>query len=168
MRAGNRLGEAEIEDLDRPVRPHLDVGRFQVSMDDADAMCRVERVGDLAGNCQRLVDRHRPVSEPIGEGRPFDQFKDQRLDTAAVLESVDAGNIGMAQRCQGPGFALETGDPLGVARNQVGDDLQRDLSPEPAVPGAVNLTHSACAKGRDDFVRAEPVANREGHAVGRL
>jgi hypothetical protein len=42
-----RLGEAEVEHLDRAVRPHLDVGGLQIAMDDAGVVCGFERIGDL-------------------------------------------------------------------------------------------------------------------------
>jgi len=51
-----RLGQAEIEDLHRAIRPHLHVGRFQVAMDDA-ALVRVfQPFGDLLGDVQGFVD----------------------------------------------------------------------------------------------------------------
>ena len=137
-------------------------------MNDAHVVGGLECIRDLPGNRQRLVDRHRTVDQPVGERRSLDQFQNQRLDTAAVFESVDAGDVRVAERCERAGFTLEAGDPLGVARHLVGQNLQRDVSPQPAVAGAVNLAHAACAKGRDDFVRAEPGADREGHAVRRL
>ena len=129
---------------------------------------------------------HRPSGDTLGEtsidgcvissrsrGSPSrstgtTEFENQRLDGAAMFESVDTGNVRMTERSEGPGFALETGDPLGVARYQVGQDLEGDVSSQAAVLGAINLTHSAGAEGRDDFVRAEPVADRKGHAVRRL
>ena len=137
-------------------------------MNDAHVVGGLQRIRDLPGNRQRLVDRHQTVDQPVGKRRSLNQFQDQRLDAAAIFKSVNACDVGVAERCEGAGFTLETCNPLGVTRNQVGEDLECDFSTQPAVPGAVHLAHSAGAKGRDDLVRAEPVADREGHAVRRL
>jgi hypothetical protein len=43
----HELGQAEVHDLDLAALGHEDVGRLDVAMDDPEAVCRVERVGDL-------------------------------------------------------------------------------------------------------------------------
>ena len=45
-------------------------------MDDALLVRSLERVGDLAGDRQRLVDRERAGRDPVGERRPFDELHD--------------------------------------------------------------------------------------------
>jgi hypothetical protein len=47
-------------------------------MDDALLMCRFERRGDLTGDPQRLVHRHRPLQDAIGERRAIDELHDER------------------------------------------------------------------------------------------
>ena len=54
-----RLGEPEIEDLDDPVVGELDVGRFEIAVDDARFVGRLERLGDLSRDRDRFVDRDR-------------------------------------------------------------------------------------------------------------
>jgi hypothetical protein len=58
-----RLGETEIEHLHRPVRPHHHIGRLQVAMDDALFVCRLERIGDLPCDRQRLGERDRSTRD---------------------------------------------------------------------------------------------------------
>jgi len=50
-RIGN-FREAEIQDLDRPVGLYLDVGRLEITMDDAMVVGGLHRFGDLARNRQ--------------------------------------------------------------------------------------------------------------------
>jgi hypothetical protein len=45
---GSHLGQAEVQHLDGPVPRDLDVGRFEVAMDDPLLVRRVQRIGDLA------------------------------------------------------------------------------------------------------------------------
>ncbi len=51
------LGEAEVEDLRRTVGADLDVRRLEVPVDDPQIVRCFERLGNLPGNRQRLVDR---------------------------------------------------------------------------------------------------------------
>jgi hypothetical protein len=51
------LGQPEVEDLHGAVRRHLDVGGLQVAVNDALLLSGLERVGNLPGDRQRLVQR---------------------------------------------------------------------------------------------------------------
>ena len=53
------LRQPEVEHLHRAVRRDLDVGRFQIAVDDALLVCRLERLGDLARDRECLRNRQR-------------------------------------------------------------------------------------------------------------
>ena len=93
----DRLREAEIEHLHGPVRADLDVGRLEIAMDDALLVRRVERLGDLPRDRQRLVERDRTSCDAVGERLTLDQFHHERLHTSAVFEAVDGGDVRMVQ-----------------------------------------------------------------------
>ena len=61
----------------------------------------------------------------------------------------------MIQRRQGLRFAREAHDAVGIGREEVGKDLDRDLAIEPRITGAVHLAHSAGAERADDVVVRE-------------
>ena len=65
---------------------------------------------------QRLVERKRPVLEALGEGRPFDQFHDER----AIFHAVDRGDVGMVQRRQHLRLAREARQAVGVLAKSSG------------------------------------------------
>ena len=56
-----RLGEPEVEHLDRAVVGDLDVGRFEIAVDDALLVRRLEGFGDLQRDRDRFLDRDRPA-----------------------------------------------------------------------------------------------------------
>ena len=58
-RGSQRLGETEVEHLHRAVGADLDVRRLEIAMDDALLVRRLERVGDLPRDRQRLGERNR-------------------------------------------------------------------------------------------------------------
>src|SRR6516225_5119818 len=63
----------------------------------------------------------------------------------------------MIQRGHGTDFALETvAEPLGGY-------FYGDLAAHARIAGAVNLTHAACAEGRQDLVGAEAGSGGEAH-----
>jgi hypothetical protein len=64
------LRKAEVEDLDRAVGRDFDVRGFQIAMDDATLVRRLEAFRDLSGDCDRFVDRDRTARESLGEILP--------------------------------------------------------------------------------------------------
>jgi hypothetical protein len=48
--------EPEVKDLDCTLARHFDVGRLQITMDDATLVGRVERAGKLLCNVERLIN----------------------------------------------------------------------------------------------------------------
>src|SRR5262249_31074773 len=88
---------------------------------------------------------------------------DERTDAVGLLESVDLRDVRVIQRRQQPGFALEPCDPIRIGRNGTGQDLDRDIAIELAVPRTIDLAHTAAANRRDDFVRPESNACDQVH-----
>ena len=115
-----QLGQAEVEHLDHAIGRDLDVGRLQIAMDDALLVRRFERLGDLPRNRHRLVQRQRPAGDPIGQRLALDQFEDQRMRLAAVLEPVNRADVRMVERGQHLRFALEAGQAFGIGREGSG------------------------------------------------
>jgi hypothetical protein len=62
-------------------------------------------------------------------------------------------------------FAREARQPIGIGREQLRQDLQRDIAIELRVTRAVDLSHPAGAKWGEDFVRTDSGASRQGHAA---
>ncbi len=73
------LRQAEVEHLDRAVGSHLDVCRLEIAVDDPLFVRRFERLCDLAGDRQRVIDRNRSVGNAIGQCGPLDQFEHEGL-----------------------------------------------------------------------------------------
>ena len=65
----------------------------------------------------------------------------------------------MIQRSQQPRLALEAREPLAVGRERVGQDLDRDVAPEPRVARAIDLAHAAGTQERDDLVHTQSLTD---------
>ena len=70
----------------------------------------------------------------------------------AFLEAVDLRDVRMVQRRKRLGFAPKALQPIGIPRELVAEDLQRDVAMEPRVTRAIHLAHPTCAERRDNLV----------------
>ena len=189
-RAVGGLGQAEVEHLDGAVRRDLDVGRLEVAMDDAAAVRGFERVGDLPGDRERLVQRKGSspwlagAPAPRGRSRPtptrravdgaahqlreretLDQLHHDRLG-GAVLHAVDRGDVRVVERGQRLRLAREPREPLAIVGDRFGEHLDRDVAIEFRIARAVHLAHAAGTERPEDFVLAEARPGRQRHVRG--
>ena len=116
---------------------------------------RFQRLGNLVRNRPGLVQPQRAAPQTLGEILPVDQLHDERAAGEGRLQPVNPGDVGVIERCEHLCLALEPGQPIGIAREVIGQDLDRDLAVEPHVARAVDLAHAAGAERSEDLVRAE-------------
>ena len=126
---------------------------------------RLQRLGDLLGNPQRLVQRDWAFGNPVGQGRPFDQLQNERLGIVGRLDAVDRGNPRMVEAGEDVGFPLEASQPIRVSREGVGEDFQGDVAPELRVGGAIDLPHAAFADEGGHVVMAKSRTDGQGHRL---
>jgi hypothetical protein len=156
--AGVGLGEPEVEDLHDALRRDLDVGGLEIPVDDAFLVSGVERVGDLPGNRERVANGKRPSGHAIRERVPLDELEYEGERAGVFLHPVDRADVWMIQRGEQARLALEARDPLGMGREGLGEDLDRDIAPEPRIARAINLSHAAAAEQRVERVDADAAA----------
>ena len=81
----------------------LDVRRFEVAVDDALLVRRLQCIGDLPGNRQGFIDRDRPLRGPVCESRPLDQLQHQGAGALGLLDAMDGaamlGWLRLARTC---------------------------------------------------------------------
>ena len=79
-------------------------------MDDA-VLGGFERLGDLTGDRQRLVQRNRATGKTLRQVVTFDQFHHERRSAAAFFEAVDVRDVGMIQGSEHFRLALKPREP---------------------------------------------------------
>ena len=123
-------------------------------MDHAAVVGGLERVGDLLANPDGLLDRQRPALQAIRESLALDPLEDQVAGgVRRLLEAVNRGDVGMIERRQQLGLALETRELLGVASHLGGQGLDRHSPVELAIAGEVHHAHATAAQlALDDVV----------------
>ena len=88
------LGQSEIQHLHRAVRPQDDVARLQIAVHDALLVRVFERVGDLPGDLQRLIQGHGALPDSFRQCGTVHQLHHQVIGS----DVVKVADVGMIQR----------------------------------------------------------------------
>ena len=135
-------------------------------MDDARAMRRLERVGDLARDRQRLGDGDGAARDDLRQVFAFDELHHQRARRALFLDAVNRADAGMVERGERLGFAREAGDAIGIEGERIGQDLDRDVPSESRVARPIDFSHAAGPQLGEDLVGRETRAGSNRHGAG--
>ena len=76
----DRLRQTKVQNLDRAIRPDLDIRGLQIPMDDALLVRSLECLGNLQCDGDDFVEGQRASRDPIGERLSFDQFQHESSD----------------------------------------------------------------------------------------
>jgi hypothetical protein len=148
-------------------------------MDDRASVRLIERTGDLGrdledlgeGNgtpleprCERLaVDIfHHQVADDLSPGRIVFACRTGRRCFADVKQGAD---VRVTQRRDVPSLPSEPFPEARVGCEMRGQEFNCDHAVESRVASAINLTHPARAKRRDDLVRAQASSGSKRHRI---
>ena len=154
------LCQPEVQHLHHALGRDLDVGGFEIAMDDPRLVGGVERVGDLLRDGQQPRRSERAPRTRSVQRVALDQLQHQGRRVAGVFETVDRPDVRMIERREQSCFAFEARQPIGIGRERRRQDLDRDVAPELRVVRAIHLAHPA--RARD--ARLDPI---RGPATGR-
>jgi hypothetical protein len=130
---------------------------FDVSMDDALAMCRHQSLANLNREIDSLLNR-RHVSRRTAAGDEFTQrlafekFHGNERVTLVFCDFVNGADVRVVQRGCRAGLLSEALQCVGIARQFLGENLQRDVALQLQVLGLVNHPHPAAAEDLQDSV----------------
>ena len=115
-----------------------------------------ERLRDLPRDGQRLVERDGAARHALGQVLAFDELHDERPRVAGVLEAVDlrrcAGGSATRASCASRSKRARRSASRRHRRRQ---DLDRDVTSERHVAGAIDLAHATCAEQRENLIGPE-------------
>ena len=84
-----------------------------------------------------------------------------------LADVVNRADVGVIERRRGLGFALKPAQSLGIARDFVGKEFQRDETMQASVFGLVNHAHAAAPQLFDNPVVRDGLADHVGVALRR-
>jgi hypothetical protein len=132
-------------------------------MDDAAIVRRLDGLGDLAGDLQRLIAGERAAREAVGQRLPFDQFEHEKRRRGRFDEIVNRGDPRVVERREHLGFATQPRDAVLILGKRLRQDLDRDVAFQLGIARAVDLAHATGTQRSDDFIVAQPLAGSECH-----
>ena len=165
------LGDAEIEQLQRPGGRHDDVRRRDVAVDDVQrfavaatqAVHVVERAADLAGDVGRDGDGHRPPrvaqhpQQPTHR-RPIDEFQDQEQRAVRLAEVVDLNDVRVVEHAEDLAPAMNMRRNSGSAQLAGRMRLTTTVRSKPPGPEQVALNASAMPPTPSDLISGSGLA----------
>ena len=157
--------ETEVEDLGVAVLRQKDVLGLDVAVDDPLLVGSREPLRNLPGDVERPPRRERAVRHGHPERLALEELADGEPEAALVADVEEREDVGMREGGNRLRLGREARERLGVARQLLGQHLDRDLALEPRVPRAVDLAHAAGAERGNDLVRAEPGSCRKTHLL---
>src|SRR5450631_1817273 len=101
--------------------------------------------------------------QTVVEALALQVFHHQKIDSVLMADVMQGTDVGMVQRRNHPRFAIETVLGLRVVGKMGRQNLDGNGAVKAGVAGTVDFSHSASAKGSEDFVRSELRAGGEGH-----
>ena len=139
----------------------------------------LESLGDLARNRQRRREWQptaasvllRDAGKHLRKRLAVHEFENEEPDgrllrivrSGRLLEAVDRADVGVVQRREHPGLALEASEAIRVARERAGQDLDGDITTQLRVPCLVDVTHPARSEQGGQLIAAEGPAD---HVTG--
>src|SRR5450755_3165280 len=95
-------------------------------MDNARHMRRVERLRNLAPQCQQRLHLNRTPGNAVFQRRTFQELHHQERAAVLLANIVDRANIRMIERGCSAGLPLETAEYLGISRHVIRQKLESD------------------------------------------
>ncbi len=107
------------------------------------------------------------AGDAVLQGRAIEVLHGDEGAAVVLSDVVNGADVGMIERGGGLGFALKTGEGLGIAGHVFGQEFQGDKTMEAGVLGLVNHAHASATEFLDDAVVRDGLVDhwRPGLAV---
>ena len=155
-----QLSQTKIEQLRAGLGEH-DVAWFQIAVRDSFAMCFIQRIRNLDGVLQYLIERQWTFLETLRQRLAFQILHHQEISSVLLADVVEDADVGMIQAGDGARFAVEPLAQSGSIGKVIGKDFDGNDALQAGIPGAVHLAHPARANCREDFVGAQTFASED-------
>ena len=149
------------------VAADLDVGWFEIAMDDAGGVGGVEGIGNLLSDSQRLWERDCTTAYPSVQAVALDELEHEGWCGAAQFKTVDRTDVRVIERGEESRLAFEACHAIGVNCAHRRQDLQGDVAIERRVASAIDLAHPSALRGPRGSRRVRGACRRQGPSMVR-
>src|SRR6202022_4406942 len=119
------------------------VRRFDVAVDDALRVSRIEGIGDLEGDLQQPLQFDWASSDEMLESRAVQIFHGDEGAASLLADVVNNADVGMVESGRSLGFTLKAGQSMRVSRDFIWQKLERNETVQPRIFGLVDDSHPA-------------------------
>jgi hypothetical protein len=149
---GIELGQAKVNDAHVALGIELQVGRFDVAVNDANGMGGSQPFGGLGANPTHFSAGKRPLfPEALGDGFAPHIFHHEIGQPVGFPDFVQGGDVGMVEARYHPRFPQKTLAGFRLIGIAGFEHLDGDLAPQFGIAGQKHLSHTAAAKPLDDL-----------------
>ena len=136
-------------------------------MDDAGLVRDVERRGDLQGNVDGLADGQRAPADQVGERPAVEELHRDERPALVLADLVNRADVRVIQRGSGSRLAREAIERSARERQDIGQELERDVAAKLRVGGAIDHAHPAASELFEDLIVRDAFADHwpERHHV---
>ena len=144
-----------------------DIGRLDVTVDDALRMCGIHGIGNFDSERQHHLDVQWFAGDPVLQCHAIQKLHGNESLTIFLTDVVNRANILMIQSRRRLRLALEAGQCLRVSGNLLRQKLESDETVEPGVLSLIDNTHPAATQLIDDAVVRDRLSDklRRGHCL---
>ena len=164
LERGHLFGQSEIENLYLTAFGEKHIGGFEVPVNQAAGMCRIQRVGKR----NRVVEKHGQVQWAARETSvhrlALQQFHDEELTVTVLPDVVDGTDVRVSEGGNRSRFTIESGGGQTINLRPHREHLDCHVAVQSCVSPSIDLPHAAGADERDDFVGTEASAGDERHS----
>jgi hypothetical protein len=107
---------------------------------------RLKPLGYLPADARSFVDRQRPFADFLCQRLAFNKLHHNEASSLGLFQPMDRGNVGMIERRQELGLALEAGHSLRITGECIGEEFERSLASQIEIFGHVDFPHATLAK----------------------
>jgi hypothetical protein len=144
--------QAKVENLCVSTLGNKDVRRFDVPVDDAFSVSRVERIGNLDRERQNQLHLQRPSSNLLFQRDAVEKLHHDKGLSILLINFMDRADVRMIQCRSGPCLTLEPGQSLSVLGYFIRQEFQGNEPMQLHILGLVYDTHPTAAEFLDDAV----------------
>src|SRR5215475_5178929 len=119
-------------------------------MNDALAVCCVERIGNLDSQIQHMFKRNRLAADTVFQGLAIQKFHGHERFPLHLADIVNRADVRVTESRSSAGFAAEPLQSPRIVYNVLRQKLQSDETTEPSVFGLVHHTHAAPTEPFED------------------
>src|SRR5262249_38139543 len=143
----HRARQAKIHHQDAAGFVTHDVLRFQVAVNDSDAVCGMQRVASLPNDFDGFGSgKFSVIEDQAPQVIALDVLHGDELDAFACTEVVDANHIAVHNLMGEQELLLETRQNGGIRSQLRTDQLKRNKTVELAISSLVDRAHAAFAE----------------------